>query len=205
MRCLVLGFMGSAVLFAVACGGNVVVDGGGGGDILSTGSVSSAGGTGQVSTVSSGTGGAGLCEQACSALKTKGCGDTTCVPDCQQAYATAFACAPLLDALALCYINSPSLDCNNPVECQDAAQKYAACVDPGSCGNPDCSVSSDGSCSCNGPCNGSTLKVQCSPGDLTDFCTCFKDGTPVGKCNEPKSSGATCDFLIGCCGPLFFP
>jgi hypothetical protein len=207
MRHLVLGFMGSALLFAVACGGKVVVEaggtgGGGGSDITTTGSVSPAG---QVSAVSSSTGGASLCQQACSVIQANGCGESGCVPDCQQSYATAGACAPLLDAVVFCYLNSPILDCSNPVECAEVIKNYTNCVQPEDCGPGDCSVSSDGSCSCSSKCNGSALEVQCSPGNATDFCLCLKDGTPIGKCTQPQSGGPTCDIFGGCCATVFFP
>lgn len=171
---------------------------GGGVSVTSTG-------VGQVSVVSSSTGGPSLCAQACAAIQAKGCGDAKCVADCQQSYVDAGPCTSLLDAVALCYITSTNPDCTNPVECQGAVQKYAACIQPGTCGNQDCSGSSDGTCDCKGSCNGSTLQVQCTPGNATDFCVCIKDGTPIGKCTEPQTNGTSCDLVNGCCGSMFFP
>jgi len=206
--------MGSAILFAVACGGKVVVEAGGNGgnggngsggdDVTSTGDVSP---VGQVSAVSAVTGGASLCEQVCAAIQMKGCGESGCVEDCQQSYATAGVCAPKLDAVVFCLLNSTNPQCNNPAECEDIIQNYAACIQsqPGDCGADDCSASSDGTCSCTGLCNGSKLEVQCTPGNATDFCTCFKDGTPIGKCTEPQTNGTSCDLLNGCCATVFFP
>ena len=207
MRHLALGFMGSVALLAVACGGNVVVDSGsggsGGGDITTTGDGSS-GVTSPVGPASS-TGGVSLCEQVCAALQAQGCGAANCVADCQQSYASAGSCAPLLDAVAACYLNATSPVCDDPFECDDAVNSYTSCFTPGECGSEDCSGSSDGSCSCDGKCNGSLLQVQCLPGNATDFCTCFKDGAPIGKCTELQQSGTSCDLFGGCCGPLFFP
>lgn len=138
--------------------------------------------------------------------QANGCGESDCVSDCQQSYATAGTCAPLLDAVVSCYLNSPILNCNNPVECQDVIQNYTSCIQGGDdCLSKNCGVASDGSCSCAGTCNGSTLEVQCSPGNMELFCVCIKDGTPISKCSEPLSSGTACDVFGGCCGPAFFP
>lgn len=221
MRHLALGFMGSAVLFAVACGGKVVVDsgpsgtggaggaGGSGGDTVSSASVSPVGvTTGQVTAVSSSTGGASLCEQICATQQMMGCGDAGCVTGCEEAYANAGSCAPQLDAFIICALKSGGLTCEGvPQGCESQAKAYQACIDPGpaDCGDISCSVGSNGDCSCQGICNGSFLEVQCSPGDLTNFCTCFKDGMPIGKCSEPQNGGSSCNLQGGCCADQFFP
>jgi hypothetical protein len=215
MRHLVLGFMGSLLLFAVACGGKVVVEAAGaggsgtggsgnGGDVTaSTGDVSP---VGVVSSASSSTGGASLCEQACSVLAAKGCGDTaSCVSGCQQTYATAGACTPQLDAAVTCILNSKDPSCNNPPECAASFNSYQACMNQGTCGNAICGGGSDGSCSCTADCGGSKLEVQCTPGNATDVCLCLKDGMPVGKCSQPQTGSLSCDILKGCCGGVFFP
>ncbi len=177
--------------------------GSGGGDIISTGDVSP---VGQVSAVSSGTGGASLCQQACAALEANGCGDASCVSDCQHTYDVAGACTPLLDVMVACYINSTSMDCGTSLDCQDDVDKFVACFQSSNdCGSQDCGIGSDGSCSCSGTCDGSKLEVQCSPGDLTTFCVCIKDGKPISKCSAPISGPSTCDLMMGCCGSVFFP
>ncbi|MEP7126092.1 MAG: hypothetical protein ABJE95_34485 [Byssovorax sp.] len=218
MRHLAAGFMGSLLLVAAACGGKVVVestgatgsggaggtsvgDTGNGGFINSTGDVSP---VGEVSAVT--TGGMSLCQQVCGNQQAKGCDVSTCLNDCQQAYAQAGMCTSKLDAVTQCYLVNQDPSCN-PKSCDGLVQSYQSCITQSTCGgNPmSCSVSNDGSCDCQTDCNGSTLEVQCTPGNATDFCLCIKDGKPVDKCPQPQGMGLSCDIVKGCCAKAFFP
>ena len=215
MRQLASGFMGSLLLFAFACGGKVVVEStgatgtggaggtGDGGSIASTGNVSP---VGQVSVAVS-TGGPSLCEQVCADQTAKGCNEgQNCVADCQDAYATAGKCTPQLDALVNCLLATSDTTCMTPVQCQGQVQAYTSCMSPQMCsGMTSCSGSGDGTCDCVTDCNGSKLEVQCTPGNATDFCTCFKDGMPIDKCGEPQVTGLSCSIEKGCCASSFFP
>src|SRR3954465_12072857 len=123
MRHLAAGFMGSLLLVVAACGGKVVVestratatatgsggaggtsvgDTGNGGFINSTGDVSP---VGEVS-VAVGTGGMSLCQQVWGNQQAKGCDVSTCLNDCQVAYAQAGMCTAKLDAVTQCYLAS---------------------------------------------------------------------------------------------------
>lgn len=212
MRHLALGFMGSVVLFAAACGGKVVVDasgngGSGSGGAGNGGNVSSSGVVSPVGVVSVSTGGGSLCEQVCSSLAAKGC-DTNqgCVADCLQTYESAPACAPLLDAFLGCVVQTSSPGCDLPVECEGESNAFGACIggNPPGCGDTACGGNS-GSCACKVVCDDHTLSVECSPGNATDFCTCFKDGVPVGKCTMPQTGMMSCGIVDGCCADVFFP
>lgn len=210
MRHLALGFMGSVVLLATACGGKVVVDAGGnGGSGGSGGNVASTGVVSPVGVVSVSTGGGSLCQQVCASLAAKGC-DTSqsCVADCEKTYADAGKCAPLIDSFAVCVLSSSSPGCDSPKECEDEAQAFATCLNnnvPVSCGDIACAGNDGGSCACKGVCDNRVLGIECTPGNATDFCTCLEDGMPVGKCSVPQTGMATCDILDGCCAAVFFP
>jgi hypothetical protein len=205
MRHLVLGFMGSVIFFASACGGKVVVDAGGeggsGGDMSSTGDVS------PVGEVSSSSGGPGLCAQVCSKLEQSNCiMDPGCVGDCQQSYATAGPCASQLDDYVQCMLNATITVCNDPGVCETKAQAFTACMDPeGSCADLSCSGGSDGTCDCKASCGGHVLEAACTPGNATDFCTCIQDGVIVGKCTEQQPSATSCDVVKGCCASQLQP
>lgn len=199
--------MGSVVLLVAACGGKVVVDAGGnggsggsGGDVASTGVVS------PVGVVSVSTGGGTLCDQVCSKLAAKGC-DTSqnCVADCQQSYSTAGECTSLLDTFAICVLNANSPGCDSPLECEDEAAAFESCVTvPVMCEDVACG-GNGGSCACKGFCDNRVLAVKCTPGNATDFCTCFEDGIPVDECTMSQTGMNTCDLFQGCCAEVFFP
>ena len=213
--------MGSLLLVVVgACGGKVVVestgatgaggaggaattDTGNGGFIASTGDVSP---VGVVSSVAVTTGGASTCEQVCNQQQAKGCDTSSCLSDCQQAYASAGMCTPKLDAVASCYLNSSDPSCS-PKACDGLVQSYSSCIDPNTCGTSptSCSVGNDGSCDCQADCNGSKLEAQCVPKNATDFCVCLENGMIIDKCLQPQGSGLSCDIVKGCCAKAFFP
>ena len=185
---------------------------GGAGGASTTGTGNGDGGffasTGDVSPVSvvASTGGMSVCEQVCGKQQSKGCDVSTCLNDCQQAYASAGMCTPQLDAVTGCYLNSQDPSCN-PKECDGLTQIYESCISPNTCGNTmtSCSGSNDGSCDCQTDCNGSTLEVQCQPGNATDLCLCIKNGMPIKKCPQPQGMGLSCDIIKGCCAASFFP
>lgn len=215
MRHLAPGFMGSLLLFAFACGGKVVVEStnstgaggtgtggnGDGGFFASTGDGSP---VSVVSAASSGTGGPSLCEQVCAKFEAEGCAQANCAADCQQQLGFG-ACSPQFQSLAACLVTTSDPICDYPKECDSQIMAYGACTQPGTCGDMGCSVGPGGECSCTGVCNGSTFQVQCTPGNATDFCTCIKDGVPIGKCTEPQDNGVSCDINVGCCAAQFFP
>ncbi len=200
--------MGSVVLVAAACGGKVVVDAGGnggsGGDTASSAAVS------PVGVVSSSTGGVSLCEQVCAAIEATGCiQEPNCVSGCQDTYAIAGGCVGLLDAYSQCLINTPGLGCNGSFQCEAQAQAFADCIgDPTptpTCEDFACGGNPGAGCTCKGVCDNRTLAVECTPGDATDFCTCFENGVPIDKCPEGQQTGLSCDVFAGCCAAAFFP
>lgn len=199
--------MGSVALLVAACGGKVVVDadgsGGQGGDTTTTTTTS----VSPVGVVSASSGGSSLCQQVCDAITASGCvQDPGCVSNCEDTYANAGGCVGLLDAYSKCILENVSSGCEGPLLCQDIAQSFMDCVGvpPTTCGDLGC-TSSGGECSCKGICNDRVLAVTCTPGNATDFCTCFEDGVPVGKCAEPQQTGLSCDIVSGCCSTVFFP
>jgi hypothetical protein len=208
--------MGSLLLFGVACGGKVVVEStgttgaggaGGGGGAGGTDFVASTSVVGPSSVASSSTGGVSLCQQFCANEASTGCNSSTeCLASCENAIAMAGACASQLNAVLQCFIGSGTTTCTSADLCQGPAQAYQACVSPQTCTGPtSCSGTSDGTCDCFAECNGSKLEVQCTPGNATDFCTCFKDGMPIDKCGEPQGTGLACSIEQGCCAKSFFP
>ena len=210
MRHLALGFMGSVVLLATACGGKVIVDAGGNGGSGGSGSVVSTGVVSPVGVVSVSTGGGSLCEQLCSSLAAKGCDiSQSCVTDCQSTYPIAPECASLFDTFLVCALNSSAPTCDSPPDCAGEAQSFEACVIgtvPVECGDISCAGNGGGSCACKGVCDNRTLGIECTPGNATDFCTCYEDGAPVGKCSVPQMGMTpSCDILEGCCADVFFP
>jgi hypothetical protein len=208
MRRLALGFMGSVVLLAAACGGKVVVDAAGnGGNGGSGGATVSSAAVSPVGVVSASSGGVTLCGQVCAAIEATGCiQEPNCVSECQDAYAGAGDCVSLLDVYSQCLINTPGLGCNGSFQCEDDAQSFADCLGgPTTCEDFACAGNPGAGCSCKGFCDDRELAVTCMPGDATDFCTCFENGVPVGKCGESQQSGLSCDAFSGCCGAVFFP
>lgn len=201
------GFIGSALLFAVACGGKVVVDAGGVVGSGGSGGSGNGGSTGDVlpSVVSSSSGGPDLCADVCAKLEQSGCpADTSCVDDCFQSYADAGPCVPQLDAYVQCVLAHGLANCD-AVECAGEAKAFAACISPAqSCSDQSC-AGGGGSCACKAVCGGVPLEVDCLPGDATDFCTCLQGGMVVGKCTESQVNGTSCDIAKGCCAAKFFP
>lgn len=209
MRHLALGFMGSVVLFAAACGGKVVVDAGGNGGSGGAGSVVSTGVVSPAGVVSVSTGGGSLCEQVCSSLAAKGCDiSQSCVTDCQSTYPVAPKCAPLFDNFLLCALKSNAPTCNSPPDCAGESQAFEECVIgavPTECEDLGC-AGNGGSCSCKAMCGSRVLAVECTPGNATDFCTCLEEGVTIGQCTVPQMGMmTTCDILEGCCVDVFFP
>lgn len=209
MRHLALGFMGSVVLLAAACGGKVVVDAGGNGGTGGSGSnVVSTGVVSPVGVVSVSTGGGSLCEQVCSSLAAKGCDIAqSCVADCQETYAIAGKCTPLLDTFVVCVLNSSNPGCDTPAECAGESEAFEDCMDVVSvgCGDIACAGNGGGSCACKAVCDNRTLSVECTPGNATDFCTCSENGEPIGKCTMLQTSQTSCGIVDGCCASVFFP
>lgn len=222
MRQLATGFMGSLVLFGIACGGKVVVEstgatgatGAGGASTSSTASSNGDGGfvasTGDVSpvgVVSSSSGGQSICQQLCDNQIAKGCiQQSNCLSDCQDTYASAGMCTPQLDALVSCMLTSNDPTCMVPMQCQGQLQAYTSCMSPPTMcnGTTSCNITNDGTCDCFAECNGAKLEVQCQPGNATDFCVCFKNGMPIDKCGQPQGTGLSCSIEQGCCAQSFF-
>ena len=222
MRQLAVFFMGSLLLFGIACGGKVVVEstgatgtGGAGGTGTTTttssngdgGYFASTGDVSPVGVVSSSSGGQTLCQQICDKQTSKGCNaGPTCVSDCENTYQGAGACAPQLDAYVECLLMNNDPGCMDSPACSPQAAAYNACSSPSACnGTTSCSSTNNGSCDCQTSCNGSTFEVQCSPGNAMDYCLCIKDGMPINKCAQPQGTGLSCDIVKGCCGSSFFP
>jgi hypothetical protein len=203
-------FTSTALVIAAACGGNAVIDPGGGVGGAGASSTSSSGTGGTTTTSSSGTGGTGggsiaeACAQICEVLEECSPAYPNCIQECQMGLSPG--CQGEYYAYLAClaaFMSPPA--CQVPSQCEDEMDLYESCgVGPGPCTGGPCYSGSDGSCGCEVVCPDGVYATDCTPsGGAQLSCTCSIDDNPIGSCSAQLSMEA-CDVYSGCCAPLFF-
>ena len=219
-RFLLLGAALAAFTSSLACGGNVVVDGPGGGgqggDGGSPPGTTTGPGTtsGPGTTTTSGTFTGtttptapfdiqAYCKSACDVLSSFDCDiSTACAEDCALAFdQTPVTCQDEFVAYVDCFLGAlPEPGCQLAPQCEELYKTYSNCNSPpGDCTDFGCSGDGE-TCYCSAECQGQYREVECKAAGNGFLCNCYVDGNIAGTCSD---FDASCDIEAGCCTEFF--